>query len=278
MNAWKRRWAVILGLALIVATNSVALVGVAYNRSGEPESLLALSRRELAAPYAFEFGRENSGLELGLRWHGASPYEFTSWDEPDEGAAAPWIDRAKLASLGFDLSAIDDAAKERRHYKRQSSRPALVVLELDGPAYRGALDRARRQDDEARARAAAAPDSADLKRRAEAAKTRLAGLEKEESRLFAVDAGAELAPLRARYPDRSRYAIVHAQVRPLVLQRKSMTLLSATVELTVAQVMVPLEYRAAWERGGGAGAKPGSVEVKVAFGRRLEPWVVAVSP
>src|SRR5690606_12121573 len=39
-----------LGAAIILAANAVALGGVAWNRSGEPESRVALSQRELARP------------------------------------------------------------------------------------------------------------------------------------------------------------------------------------------------------------------------------------
>ncbi|MFL6653087.1 MAG: DUF4824 family protein, partial [Sulfurifustaceae bacterium] len=55
MIAWSRKRTLLAGIALIAATNAVALVGVAYNRSGEPSSVLKLTERELALPYSWGF-------------------------------------------------------------------------------------------------------------------------------------------------------------------------------------------------------------------------------
>ena len=40
-----------LGLGLILASNAIALAGVWYNRSGEPQAQLQLSEREIQLPY-----------------------------------------------------------------------------------------------------------------------------------------------------------------------------------------------------------------------------------
>lgn len=279
MNAWTRWRTAILGAALIAATNAVALIGVAYNRSGEPESVLTLTQREIGKIGEWGFGREDSGLELGLRWRaaGGDYFGFNYGDDSGEDDAPPWIDRARLAALGFDIPDMEDAGKRRRLVERLSSRDALVVMELDGPAYRREVERMRRRADEAQARAAAMPNDAELKRRADGAKNHLARMEREETRLYVVDAGPDLATLRAKYPDKTRHAIVHAEIRPTVFERKGRVRLSAYVQLATAHIMVPLAYRNAWEQGRAAVAKPGAVEVKVAFGKRLEPWVVGVS-
>lgn len=44
---WSRKHTLIAGIALIALSNAVALIGVAYNRSGEPESELRLSSASL---------------------------------------------------------------------------------------------------------------------------------------------------------------------------------------------------------------------------------------
>lgn len=279
MNAWTRWRTTALGVSLIAATNAVALIGVAYNRSGEPESVLALSQREVGKVSEWDFSRENSGLELSLRWRmpGSNYSGFNYGDDVGEEEAPPWIDRARLAALGFDLPDMSDADKRRRHIERQSSRDALVVLELDGPSYLREVERMQRRAKEAQERAVAVPSDAELKRRAEGTKNQLARMEREETRLYVVDAGPDLAALRTKYPDKTRYAIVHAEIRPMIYERKGKVRLSAYVQLANEDIMVPLEYRDAWERGRGAGAKPLPAEVKVAFGKRLEPWIVAVS-
>jgi len=61
---WSRKHTLIIGIALMALTNAVALIGVAYNRSGEPESELRLTQRELAAPYWRGIDRESGGIEL----------------------------------------------------------------------------------------------------------------------------------------------------------------------------------------------------------------------
>jgi hypothetical protein len=54
--------------ALIAITNAIALGGAVYNRSGEPDSTLALSDRELQLPCESWSGSENSELSLRLNW------------------------------------------------------------------------------------------------------------------------------------------------------------------------------------------------------------------
>ena len=68
MMRWSRAHTLIAGAALIVLTNAIALVGVAYNRSGEPDSTLTLTRRELQMSYRWWRDRENSGIALRLLW------------------------------------------------------------------------------------------------------------------------------------------------------------------------------------------------------------------
>lgn len=279
MSAWTRWRTAALGAALIAVTNAVALLGVAYNRSGEPESVLTLSPREIGKAGDWGFGRENSSIELALRWRmtGADYYGFNYYvPEGDVEDSQPWIDRAGLAALGFDIPEQEDEGRWRRHIERLASREALVVLELDGPAYRRELARARRNTEVAQARAAALPNDAELKRRAEGAKNQLARIEGEDTRLYMVDAGPDLAALRAKYPDNTRYGIVRAEIRPTLHERKGKPRLSAYARPVATRIMVPLAHRHAWERGSGAKAAP--AEVKVAFGRRLEPWLVSLAP
>jgi hypothetical protein len=275
MNAWSRWRTAAIGAALIAATNAVALIGVAYNRSGEPESALVLSKREIARVGNWGFRREDSGLELGLRWRvpGGDALGYVYGSDASEEDGPSWIDRDRLASLGFAIPDSGDGGKQRRSMERQQSRDALVVLELDGPAYRNDVARARRRAEEARERAAAMPDDRALTQRAEATKKHLVRMESEETRLYIIDAGPDLATLRAKYPDRMRHAIVHAEIRPLFYERKGKQRLSVSVRLTTANIIVPLEYRDTLERSRGPGA-----DVKIAFGKRLEPWIVAVQP
>ncbi len=62
------RTTLIAGAALILLANAVALTGVYFNRSGEPEARMRLSQRELGTPWDWSVARENSGMVLGLNW------------------------------------------------------------------------------------------------------------------------------------------------------------------------------------------------------------------
>ena len=81
----------------------------------------------------------------------------------------------------------------------------------------------------------------------------------------------ELAALRTAYPDRARYVIVHGLIRPTTTNINKETRIGGNItELHGGLVYVPLRYRQVFE-----GEEP--YEATVAFGQRLEPWIVAAS-
>jgi uncharacterized protein DUF4824 len=281
---WSPRHTLIAGLALIALTNAVALGGVAWNRSGEPDSVLKLTERELWRPNQFRVDKESGGLELALRWrvlaiNGGKAYYADRYGTP------AWLDEAKLASLGFPVSQPPRARGGDRDYDRLLPREALVVLELDGPVRAQALESAR---DWARKKAAEAAAERDKKKRDNAAKNAAEYLQREEtvnSRLFAVDVGLDAAELRARYPDRTRYTIVRGSVRAQYhRERGAAGLWTGDIDgLDNDRVNVPLEFRKAigpvpqtseWETSPQTGPP---FQATVAFGKRFEPWVTAVS-
>jgi hypothetical protein len=245
----KRSQTLATGLALILVTNAVVLAGVAYNRSGEPESLLKLSQRELPMPGEWGFEGENSGVSLAIAWRvhpgpGSEAYDFGH----SYGGEAAWLDRAKLESLGFDLT--EPALRETR----QLPRDALLVLEVDGPAHRAALRRAEE-------RANRKPEEWMLRQLKHERET--------SSRLFVVDAGVDLAALRAKYPNRSQYAIVKGKVR-IYRATRGKAAAGFVAGVNITGVHVPVEMHGALRRGG-------NYEATVAFGRRLEPWLRSAS-
>ncbi|MDX2494371.1 MAG: DUF4824 family protein, partial [Desulfuromusa sp.] len=89
----------LLGLLLLLLTNVAILAGVAANRSGNPETQVVLTEREVQIPYRSQ--KENSGLALHLNWRVGGVGDgggFSSrWNSP------PWFDIAKLKELGFLL-------------------------------------------------------------------------------------------------------------------------------------------------------------------------------
>ena len=255
-------------LLVILLTNAAALGGAFWNRSGEAESLLILSQRELRMPYA-RFDRENSGFALALNWRVAAPLDRNNayW-EYSSGGSPEWLDKAKMESLGFDMS--PRTGDNIRWNDRTLSKDVLFVLEQDGEVYRQSLARARQQLDAEEAKQAAMPESNEKKNRLKNVADQLAREEKENSRLFVIDAGLDRVGLRAKYPDRSRHAIVHGQVRPVWNSRENESNARGYVSgLGIAGINVPHALRPLFANPSGQT----KFTAGVAFGKRLEPWI-----
>lgn len=256
---WTRGRTLAAGMLLIVGTNAVVLGGVVYNRGGEPEAALPLTERELQIPGAWGFRSENSGLDLRLQWRLPPTHaDVSDYGQAGYGGGAFWLDGAKLVELGFDMSVPLDKRSAERHYAKQLAREVLIVLELDGPAHQAAIERAR----ERATREKATKVDADL----------LAAEIERNSRLFAVDAGIDRGALRAKYPDRARYAITPGKVRLGYWGANAeRTPRGYVSELSVPALNVPQEMHGVVTRGG-------RYTATVAFGRRLEPWLEAARP
>lgn len=280
MKNWTRKHTLIVGLALILLTNAVALLGVYWNRSGEPESLLTLTQRELQQPYGWGMTRENSGVSLRIYWR-VPTAEKSGYYSSYSGGNPVWLDQAKMASLGFDVSPSINMQDYYRWTSRQLAREVLLVLELDGPAYQQSLQRAQQNAAEQDAKLAALPDDKAMQQSAKSAHEDARREEQENSRLFAIDAGLDLNELRAQYPDRNRYAIVRAQVRPSYIGGQS-KIAGYIDKISVDEINVPHEYHSAFDirvRPAIIGQTSGrrTFEASVAFGQRLEPWLTRIS-
>jgi hypothetical protein len=286
---WSRQRTLVAGVALVALTNAVALGGVAWNRSGAPESELKLSQRELHDIYGFRYDTESGSTELGLRWrvYSSESDELFYYEGSFGGGIPDWLDEAKLVALGFDVSKQPDPRRESRRNARILPKEALIVLELDGPAAQAALQRARERLARETAKEAAEKDKPERRNQVKLAADALKREETSNSRLFVVDVGLDAAALRAKYPDRSRYAIVRGKVRayaPAESGRAQERRWRGYVEsIDTPRVNVPLEFRRqagmalrAIPRVGPADPGP-RYEATVAFGKRFEPWVTAVS-
>lgn len=274
---WTRRHTLATGFALIAITNAVALLGAAWNRSGE-EARLALTQRELLRPYAWYGNRENSGVSLMLAWRVAA-------DGPDRtggrytrmGGGPSWLDRAKMESLGFDVSYDLATERGRKLYEKQLPREALLVLELAGPAWERMVALARDDVAAAEARLAASPGEKGLGLSVKNARDELERETQRASRLFVVDAGSDAEALRAKYPDRARYAVVRGEVRPVSWKRPERATGYLT-RLSVPSINVPFEFRGLFSEVPSTyeydESKRAPFQAAVAFGKRLEPWVV----
>jgi hypothetical protein len=280
---WSRKHTLIAGLGLIALTNAVALFGVVYNRSGDPEATLRLTQRELRTSYRWYGNRENSGLALSLIWrvlNERSP-EIQFYGYVGTGGTPTWLDKAKMEALGFDTSAPAAYSDLRRQirYEKQLPREVLLVLEMDGPAYRRSLELVTQYLAREEEKLASNPGDKSLAARVKTAREALERESSRNSRLFVVDAGLETSALRAMYPDRSRHAIVHGQVRVVSFGTSSGGT-GYISGLSIESINVPFALRDVFgsaAQGDVDQRNTAPFEATVAFGKRLEPWITAAA-
>ncbi len=278
-----RTLTLVIGAALILVANGVALTGVAYNRSGEPESRLTLSQRELARPWNWDGNKENSGLSLILEWRVPDPDTesyYAYYGRP--GGSPAWLDEKRMAELGFDVRRAKGDGTRRDKYISHSERQVLVVLELSGATWQQALERARQRVAHQESLRQASPQAKELVEAEKRAREGLAREENENSRLFAVDVGTDLASLRSKYPDRRRYLILKGNVGLRSTSRDKKPVVAGYLgKLSAGQINVPHRLRGAFEalppRAGGPAEKKPPFTAIVAVGQRLEPWIEAVA-
>lgn len=290
-----QKWLLGAGALILVLTNAVALIGVAYNRMGPPDSVFTLTERELNSHWDWMWSnKENSALNVELFFRTeTAPGTVSDQAEGREtfstygglDTAVRWLDRKKLAALGFNIDPAPSAPDDQQRNDRLLERDVLLVLELDGPASQRALQNAR---DRVAYLARQAVDDAEDKKIAQSMRGARESLEQEEqneSRLFIIDAGLDENSLRQQYSDRTHYAIVRGSVRPVfVWTGKSSKLYGMVTAVHCQSIHVPLLFRStfaaanfaragspAWRRD--VAKKP--LTVQVAFGRRLEPWILA---
>ncbi|HEY1029192.1 MAG TPA: DUF4824 family protein [Pseudomonas sp.] len=246
-----------LGLGVVLLSNVLALGGVWYNRSGEPEARLLLSERELQPVHGGWLRDEDEGvLRLQL-----------SWQRPGDGWQLPWLDEAKLRELGF----VPDAAD----LGRQPARKVWLVLELDGPVYRRQVEQARQSLDAAEVELRAGPDSEVLQQARDERRLRLSYAQQQASRLMLVDAGVDAQRLRQRWPDRQRQVLLAGRIEPY--RHGDEGGYGANVRLENDRLSIPYAYRElarGWAHSYERSAFRAQVEV--AFGRRHEPWVLGI--
>jgi hypothetical protein len=278
MKKWSPIHTLMAGIALILITNAIALAGVVYNRSGSPESTLQLTQRELQLPYDWRDTSEDSGITLNLRWRVLGREAGTANDSdmgyPYLGWEPAWLDKAKLASLGFDISEQAEITRSTQFYEKQLPKDVLLVLELDGAAYREALKRAHVYSERIAAKLAAYPNNDEIRKKAKEGGEYLEREESENSRLFVIDAGLDRATLRAHYPDRNHYAIVRGQIRIEPACKgyiRGISIDRINVLAVYRRLFEPMfRDHPRYQRHQKAG-----YTVTIAYGERLEPWIIA---
>jgi hypothetical protein len=270
------------GALLILLANAVALIGVYLNRSGEAESRLALSQRELTMPWGWGIAKENSGLAVSLNWRVIDPSVGEFGGYGFSGGTPDWLDEARMAALGFDTSLPAEGTFGRRRFERQLPREVILVLELAGPAWQQAVERARQNAARHEAASLANVGSKEFAEKAKRAQEQLKREEISNSRLFAIDAGLDVAALRARYPDRGHYLILKGTVRPRLATHEKKTRVTGYVSaLAVTQINVPHALRPVLEPAlrkhkRTADDPAPHFDAVIVVGQRLEPWIESV--
>ncbi len=199
-------------------------------------------------------GAENTAVSLQLVWTG-----------PGRLGEANWFDQAKLTALGFDCG-VPVTRENLEHYDGRPPRQVYAALEYEGSAWNRYV-------------AGMAPG----------ADTTSAG---GVSHLMLVDLDRDAARLRARYPDRTRVAIVRAIVglsvvsepgRPPRLRGRVLGLLSPEVNLSrdLRRVVEPLFEQTASGRAPGlpratSAAHAPRYVATIGWGRHLEPWAESI--
>ena len=280
----RNRATLIAGLGIIIVTNAIALAGVAYNRSGDPDAVIELSERELRMPHYYGMNKENTGLGLRISCR-VDDGQSLHYASSNCNGRPVWLDQEKLLELGFDLKERNEASAGLLDDSNDLPREVYLVLEYDGAAYRKTLAHAADNLREQQALLANNPGKEEFEKRAEKARKQLDNEQHRNSRLFAIDAGRDKARLRAAWPDSSRYIVMQALIRTLRNNvRKQEQWKGRLTNLLVNTINIPLEYRAPFEaleksaRRHRRDKQTPRYNVRVAFGKRAEPWVVSVTP
>lgn len=277
----------IVSLLVLLATNAFVLTGVASNKAGTPEASVTLSERELNLPYRLY--KENSGLSLTLQWRTLNKQDqFDSYSYANRGTPA-WFDGKKLEALGYRRHEIEYYLSSSYDSRKRKPLPkeVFIVLENNSPLYDEALKRAEMMVENQQARLAKNADDKQIRSSVERAEKQLNRERLSASRLFAVDAGVELTALRQKYNDSTRFIIAKGLVEPNYSYDNTKTnreVQGYIRRISIEQIHVPLKQRKLFDKFLGQNKtrksdnKAPRYQVELAYGSRLEPWVVSVKP
>lgn len=273
----------IIAALLLILTNVIVLVGVAYNRSGEVEASLWLTERELAIrDYSYN-NKENSGLALMIDWNVISTNSFRKNARKYSlyrGGSPDWLDENKLKQLAVDVDRL------REYYQASDygqdkilSIEVIYVLEYDGVSYQTVLTEAENETKQLREKLNNNPGDEDLSERLESREDWLKKLQISESRLIVIDAGLDAHVLREKYTDKSKFLLLVGELMPywdddkLVARVKQLFISSVHVPIPYANHITELTNREPKTSRYGDEPFMPRYQVKLNIGTRLEPWI-----
>lgn len=270
-----------LALALLVLTNAAVLAGSFWNRSNE-DSRLVLSGRELAGTnWSNEAGldlyRGGATSAFGLRMRAVPD------DAVDEAPPSPWesqsisLDETQLFALGFELPKTVSGGEAGLRRLHIPDRRVWLALKLDDAMHGRIVAKARRHYEDVKEKATADPDVG-AEQRVKRAREQWEEEQQYGSRLFLVDMDTDRQRLQARLGPAQEALVVGARVKVgQWLSRSSddsLTRLSyrGNILLDVPRIHVPHRFVALIE-----GAPRADLQLTLAYGRALQPWVVSAA-
>ncbi len=256
----------LMGLAILIGTNLVALSGVAYNRMGDPTSQLTLTERELALSYTHGAHKENSGISLFINWRRPTG---TNERYQRYGARVIELTKGELLALGF--KDIEDKAN---HWVE--SRELYWAFEYDGALHKAEIAKASETHQAALAIAKEQPNKAN-EREEKRYRKDLAREKTTNSRLFFVEVSANYESLATKFFEHENILIVKGIAKPYYSNDNYYSLMLR--RLSVSNIMVPLEHTSVLSGLTRLGRQSEAIPryaVDIKWGSRLEPWVVGV--
>lgn len=285
------------GIGVIVLSNAVVLSGVAFNQTGEPEAEITLTERELLLPHKAFRNEENTGLHLRVSLN-RTGYRWPSLRLKQRDGTS-WFDQEKLKAIGYDCSIALSDPNAKLYYSKALPRETYVVLEYGGKTWSDLLKSWSQDIAFLTQRVENGEDSQkNLKRLTKAYQN----LQKRASRLLAIDVGNDPHQLRKRYADSHHFLIVRGLVElRFVNSEKTKSeehhppyLKGRIVRLLIDQINVPLSHGEELENlfnlavskervSSGAvnylnESKKPEYEVTLRYGKRYEPWIIAIRP
>jgi len=185
--------------------------------------------------------------------------------------------------LGFSPKILEKSATGRDYNLRHHVIEAFIVLEHEGDTYRKAVALAQERLAAAKAKAAQAPDSRELKNQVDLYRQTLRRVQHSGTRLYAIDAGRDFDSLAGRYNGKQNHLIIKGEIRlnygadgPQGLLRNAMTTV-IHVPLPAAGFLADLEGNPISYDTPEDPREP-RYRVQLNLGKRLEPWITAIKP
>ena len=267
-------------ILVILAANGLIYLHIQANRSGQFDSSLQLTEREMPVSWSGQM-REDNSIRLKLEWQVNTDEKYNYWKSPD------WLNEQKLLEIGFSQADLQRDTENRGMIRQKIAKKAVIVLEFDGPSYQEFVRRAELKLRQEQEKSQTNPNDSSRKNQLEAAEKNLNFAHNAASRLFAVDAGGDAETLRKRYPDRSKYLFVEGRVMPIL--RNTATDSKDTVvggqiqQISIETIHVPKEIHNNLHDAKGKlkrrinAEKPGYL-VHLHSGKRFEPWISRIEP